>query len=197
MGLRLLARQNKHSAGDTMTATVRFGFIGAVVLGVGVFAALAQEKSPASSANPQTDHGAATTQHTLLTPNDVKWVDAPPVFPRGAKFAVVEGDPKTAGQLVSFRVKMPDGYKIPPHFHPADEHVIVLQGTFNMGMGDKLDQNATKPLEAGSFAVMPKGQHHYAWTKGETIVQVYAVGPWGLTYVNPADDPRSTKNAKM
>ena len=92
---------------------------------------------------------------------------------------------------------MPDGYKIPPHFHPADEHVIVLQGTFNMGMGDKLDQSASKPLGAGSFAIMPKGQHHYAWTKGETIVQVYAVGPWGLTYVNPADDPRNAKNAKM
>ena len=180
-----------------MRASTKMGVIGAFALVVGV-AALAQEKTAASGSAAQTEARAAVaTQHTLLTPNDVKWVDAPPVFPRGAKFALVEGDPKTAGQLVSFRVKMPDGYKIPPHFHPADEHVIVLQGTFNMGMGDKLDQNATKPLEAGSFAVMPKGEHHYAWTKGETIVQVYAVGPWGLTYVNPADDPRNAKNAKM
>jgi quercetin dioxygenase-like cupin family protein len=133
------------------------------------------------------------TQHTLLTPHDVKWGDPPPVLPSGARFAVVEGDPKAAGQLVSFRLKMPDGYKIPPHSHPVDEHVVVLEGTFNMGMGDKLDQNASKPLTAGSFAIMPKGEHHYAWAKGETIVQVYAIGPWGLTYVNPADDPRKGK----
>ena len=88
---------------------------------------------------------------------------------------------------------MPDGYKIPPHFHPADEHVVVLQGTFNMGMGDSLDQSAGKALGPGGFAIMPKGQHHYGWAKGETIVQVYAIGPWGLTYVNPSDDPRKGK----
>jgi quercetin dioxygenase-like cupin family protein len=158
-----------------------------------VASALADEKSgaPHSGSGAQTD--VRSSEHTLLTPKDVKWGDPPPVLPSGAKFAVVEGDPKAAGQLVSFRLKMPDGYKIPPHFHPADEHIIVLQGTFNMGMGDKLDQSASKPLEAGSFAIMPKGQHHYAWAKGETVVQVYAVGPWGLTYVNAADDPRKGK----
>ena len=178
-----------------MRSSTKMGVIGACALGLGVLAAVAQEKSTSSGANAPTDvHAAVATQHTLLTPNDVKWGDPPPVLPRGAKFAVVEGDPKAPGKLVSFRLKMPDGYKIPPHFHPADEHVIVLQGTFNMGMGDKLDQNTSKPLEAGSFAVMPKGEHHYGWAKGETIVQVYAIGPWGLTYINPADDPR---NAKM
>jgi quercetin dioxygenase-like cupin family protein len=165
---------------------------GAVALGLG--SAIAQEKtSAAGSAAHSEAHGAVATQHTLLTPQDVKWGDPPPVLPSGAKFAVVEGDPKAPGQLVSFQLKMPDGYKIPPHFHPADEHVIVLQGTFNMGLGDKLDQTASKPLQAGSFAIMPKGEHHYGWAKGETIVQVYAIGPWGLTYVNAADDPRKAK----
>ena len=178
-----------------MKASTSLGVIAAVVLGFGVLSAPAQDKSsaPASGAQPG-PRSAVATQHTVLTPKDVKWGDPPPVLPRGAKFAVVEGDPKAVGQLVSFRLKMPDGYKIPPHFHPADEHVVVLQGTFNMGMGDNLDQAASKPLESGSFAIMPKGQHHYGWAKGETIVQVYAIGPWGLTYVNPADDPR---NAKM
>jgi len=181
-----------------MKASTRMAVIGAFVLALGVFAAVAQEKSTASGSRSQTNvHGAAAQEHTLLTPNDVKWGDPPPVLPRGAKFAIVEGDPKAAGQLVSFRLKMPDGYKIPAHFHPADEHVVVLQGTFNMGMGDKLDESASKPLEAGSFAIMPKGAHHYGWAKGETIVQVYAIGPWGLTYINPADDPRNAKNGKM
>jgi quercetin dioxygenase-like cupin family protein len=169
-----------------------FAIIAATAIGVGSYA-LAQEKSSAGAAAPAEARGAVATQHTLLTPGDVKWGDPPAVLPPGAKFAVVEGDPKAAGQLVSFRLKMPDGYKIPPHFHPADEHVVVLQGTFNMGLGDKLDPRASKPLGAGSFAIMPKGEHHYAWAKGETIVQVYAVGPWGLTYVNPADDPRKAK----
>jgi len=88
---------------------------------------------------------------------------------------------------------MPNRYKLAPHFHPADEHLFIVKGTFNMGMGDKLDEAATKPMVAGSFAVMPKGMHHFAWTKGETILQVYAIGPWKLTYVNPADDPRNRK----
>ena len=177
-----------------MRASIGLGVSAAAVLGV--MSALAQDKKPATEPSPGAaaePQGAVAREHTLITPKDVKWGDPPPALPRGARFAVVEGDPKAAGQLVSFRLKMPDGYKIPPHFHPADEHVVVLQGTFNMGMGDKLDEKASKPLPAGSFVVMPKGEHHYGWAKGETIVQVYAIGPWGLTYVNPADDPRGGK----
>jgi quercetin dioxygenase-like cupin family protein len=155
--------------------------------------ALAEEKGAPGSVAQHEVRGAVATQHALLTPADVKWGQPPPVLPPGAQFALVEGDPKAAGQLVSFRLKMPDGYRIPPHFHPADEHVVVLQGTFNVGLGDELDEKASKPLGAGSFAIMPKGEHHYAWAKGETVVQVYAIGPWGLIYVNPADDPRKAK----
>jgi len=177
-----------------MRASIGLGVVAALALDVGVISAFAEEKNPAAGSVAQTEgQTAMATQHTLLTPKDVKWGDPPPVLPSGAKFAVVEGDPKAAGQLVSFRLKMPDGYKIPPHFHPADEHVVVLQGTFNMGMGDSLDQSAGKALGPGGFAIMPKGQHHYGWAKGETIVQVYAIGPWGLTYVNPSDDPRKGK----
>src|SRR5919201_4393577 len=179
------------------------GAIAAVLLVSGFVSASAQEtktapptgSSTAASATTGTQEaqGAAVKEHIVVKGKSGKWGDPPPVLPRGAQFAVVEGDPKAPGQLVSFRLKMPDGYRIPPHFHPADEHVVVLQGTFNMGMGDKLDKNASTALEAGSFVVMPKGQHHFAWAKGETIVQVYAIGPWGLTYVNPKDDPRNGK----
>jgi quercetin dioxygenase-like cupin family protein len=88
---------------------------------------------------------------------------------------------------------MPDNYRIAPHFHPADEHLTVISGPFNMGLGEKFERDATKPMVAGSFVVMPKGSPHYAWTRGETVLQVHAIGPWRLTFVHPEDDPRSRR----
>jgi len=129
----------------------------------------------------------------MSKPEEMKWGDCPAVLPPGAKCAVIEGDTKAPNVLFAYRLKMPDNYRIAPHFHPADEHLVVISGTFNMGLGDKLDSKATKPMTAGSFVVMPKGTHHFAWTKGETILQIYAIGPWGLIYVNPEDDPRGRK----
>jgi hypothetical protein len=70
------------------------------------------------------------------------------------------------------------------------EHVTVISGTFHMGKGDKFDMGKTKALTPGGFAIMQPGTQHFAWTKEETIVQIHSVGPWGVTYVNPADDPR-------
>jgi quercetin dioxygenase-like cupin family protein len=128
--------------------------------------------------------------HIMLTPEEIEWGECPPEIPPGAKCAVIEGDPKVANALHAIRAKMPDNYKIPPHFHPADEHLVVLSGVFNMGLGDKLDEGGGRAMTAGSFMVMPKGVHHFAWTKGETVLQIYAVGPLDFTYVNPQDDPR-------
>jgi quercetin dioxygenase-like cupin family protein len=140
---------------------------------------------------PTNPAAAVLSSHIMLIPADMKWGGCPPVLPPGAKCAMIEGDMKAANVLFAYRLKMPDNYRIPPHFHPADEHLTVISGTFNMGLGDKLDIQASKPMTAGSFIVMPKGAHHFAWTKGETILQVHAIGPWGLTYVNPEDDPRN------
>ena len=86
--------------------------------------------------------------------------------------------------------KFPANYKIPAHWHPAIEHVTVISGTLNLGLGDKLDEAKAKPLSAGSVAIMQPKTNHFGWTKDETVVQVHGVGPWGVTYVNPADDPR-------
>jgi len=134
---------------------------------------------------------AAVTSHVMLLPEEVGWGQCPPAVPPGAKCAVVQGDMTAPNRLFTFRLWMPDNFRVPPHFHPADEHIVVLSGTFNMGFGDKLDTSSSRPMAAGSFMVMPKGEHHFAWTKGETVIQVYAIGPWGLTYVNPQDDPRN------
>ena len=127
--------------------------------------------------------------HTMIAPNDVKWGPAPPSLPAGAQFAVLSGDPTKAGPF-TIRLKAPDGYKIMPHWHPTDENVTVLEGTFVMGIGEKFDEAAAHKMTAGSFVTMPKGTRHYALAKGETVVQVHSVGPFVINYVNPNDDPR-------
>ena len=131
-----------------------------------------------------------SSDHIIVVPNDIKWVDAPPSLPRGAKFAVIEGDPGVAG-LFTMRVKIPADYKIMPHTHPADEHVTIIEGSAFMGLGDKFDEAAAHKLPEGGFAVMKTGTVHYFFTKNECIIQIQGMGPWGIKYVNPADDPRN------
>ena len=81
-------------------------------------------------------------------------------------------------------------YRIPAHWHPAVERVTVLSGTFYMGVGDKLDTQNSAALAPGSIMILQAKTNHYAWNKEEVIVQLNGVGPWGITYVNPTDDPR-------
>jgi len=156
----------------------------ALVLGVGVSLALM------GAAGAQD----AKSSHVLVTTHDIKWGDPPPVFEKGASFAVISGDPGKAGIFV-VRLKMPAGYKIMPHWHPTDEHVTVLAGTFALGMGEKLDDAAAKDLPPGGYALLPAEMRHFAIAKTAATVQVHGNGPFALTYVNPADDPskRATK----
>jgi len=86
-------------------------------------------------------------------------------------------------------ISMPDGYRMPPHFHATDEHIEVRQGTFLVGMGDKLDPRKTIPLAVGDTATAPAGMHHYSVAKGATIVAVTIMGPYIMTYVHPKDEP--------
>lgn len=123
---------------------------------------------------------------------EIKWKDGPASLPAGAKFAVLEGDPTKEGPFV-MRLWLPDGFRIPPHWHPKVERVTVVSGTFNLGMGEKFDQSATRALQAGAFGFWPAGMRHFAWAKGETVLQLHGTGPWMITYVNPADDPRNAK----
>jgi hypothetical protein len=127
--------------------------------------------------------------HGLILPSDVTWGAAPSSLPAGAQAAMLEGDPAKPGPF-TLRLRMPDGYRIPPHYHPAVEHITVIQGTFVLGMGDKASDEGTKALTAGSFAFMPAGMRHFVRVQGESIVQLHGTGPWGITYVNPSDDPR-------
>jgi quercetin dioxygenase-like cupin family protein len=125
----------------------------------------------------------------VATPSSITWGAAPAVLPPGAKAAVIEGDPGQAGAF-TLRLWLPDGYTIPPHFHPVAEHVTVIQGTFMVGMGDQLDASKFAQLPSGTFGLIPPGMKHFARAKGEVVIQLHGTGPWGLIYVNPADDPR-------
>jgi quercetin dioxygenase-like cupin family protein len=119
---------------------------------------------------------------------EFKWGPAPAVFPAGARMAVLAGDPSKGDEFV-VRLDLPDGYTIAPHWHPTDEHVTVVKGTFLVGMGDRIDPSKMITLPAGGFITAPAKMHHFARAKGRVIVQVNAMGPFQLTYVNSSDDP--------
>lgn len=139
----------------------------------------------------QMDH----MDHVVVPADAVKWGPAPPVLPPGAQAAVLLGDPSKDGPF-TIRLSAPDGYKVPPHFHPTTENVTVISGIFHVGTGDKLDTTKGDKLTAGGFVSLPAGMHHYAWMEGPTVVQVHGTGPFALTYVNPADDPQAAMQTK-
>ncbi len=151
--------------------------------------------STLSLATAQTPKKAATHQMegkaVLLTPSDLKWAPAPAEtgLPSAVQVTILSGDPSKTG-MFSLRLKIPDGGVVAAHWHPTDEYVTVLEGTFAAGMGDKFDASALHEFPAGSFILMPKRMHHFATAKGETIVQISAMGPFVVNYVDPADDPR-------
>jgi quercetin dioxygenase-like cupin family protein len=130
----------------------------------------------------------AMDHHGTVQADGLTWV-APAAYAAGAQLAVVKGDPTKEGQYV-VRLKVPAGYKIAAHTHPNDENVTVLSGSFNIGTGDKLDEAKGIQVKAGGYSYVAKGMTHYAWFTEETVLQLHGIGPQGITYVNPADDPR-------
>lgn len=126
------------------------------------------------------------------TPTEMQWADAPPNLPPGAKLAVLEGNPSQKGHF-AIRLRVPDGYRVPPHWHPTRERVTVISGMLNFGMGDQFDAAKGKAMPAGSYGYVDGKMHHYAWATGATEIQVDGVGPFAFNYVNAADDPAKKK----
>jgi quercetin dioxygenase-like cupin family protein len=124
----------------------------------------------------------------MVTPEKLTWTDAPAVAP-GAKIAVIEG-PLNKAVPFTFRLKVPANSKIAPHTHPAFERVTVLEGTFYFAHGETYAKTKTTALGPGSVAIMPPNTPMFGYTKEDTVIQLHGTGPWGLTYLNPADDPR-------
>jgi len=122
----------------------------------------------------------------------IKWGEDPSL-PKGAKVAVLVGDPSKAETFVAL-IKFPPNYKVQPHIHPAAELITIVSGSLGNGMGEKFDAKKGEVLKAGASFALPANHAHYVWTTDkQTVLQLVASGPWGLEYINPADDPRKKK----
>jgi quercetin dioxygenase-like cupin family protein len=130
-----------------------------------------------------------SAEHKIVQPQETQWEPGPAALPPGAQRAVLLGDPGKEGLYV-LRLKVPKGYRIPPHTHPHHEVVTVISGTINLGMGETADPAKAKALPAGTFFTMPPGMAHFAYFEEETILQSNAIGPSSINYINPKDDPR-------
>jgi len=142
-----------------------------------------------------TGHASTETEsfsEGFYAPETIEWKPGPPSLPAGAKMAVLEGDPTKDGPFV-MRLQTPAGYRIAPHTHPTTERVTVISGTMLLAMGDNLDRSAAKTLNTGTYAFWPAGMKHTAWFDDATIIQLHGIGPWQITSVPPADDPRNAK----
>jgi quercetin dioxygenase-like cupin family protein len=143
-----------------------------------------------SAGRAQAPAAPAAPAHAGMLPAEIKWGPAPPALPPGAQAAVLAGDPSKEGVFV-LRAKLPAGYRVPPHWHPVDEYMTVISGTLQFGMGDKFDAASMRALTAGSYVTAEKDMRHFVQAKGPTVIQVTAMGPFQITYVNQADDPRT------
>ena len=150
----------------------------------------AEKKQPPASAEKK--QAAPAPKHVMVAEADLKWGPAPEGLPPGGQLAPVDGEPGKPG-LFTVRIKLPDGFMVPPHWHPTDEHLTVLSGTLMLGTGAKWDDSALHNLTAGAYAKMPRRVNHFVKSKGETVFQLSAMGPFAITYVDPKDDPRKKK----
>jgi len=135
-------------------------------------------------------HTSQQATHKIVSADQVTWAAGPPSLAAGAQSAVLHGDPSKEGLFV-MRLELPAGFAIAPHSHPKPEIVTVISGAFNVGMGEVADKAKAQRLPAGSFFAFDPGMSHYAHVEEETVVQISSTGPWAITYLNPADDPRN------
>jgi hypothetical protein len=142
----------------------------------------------------ETKKAAGKPEPISMNAADIKWGDAPPTLPKGAQLAVMSGDPSKKAPF-TVRLKMPAGYKIPPHWHTQDENLTILSGIFVLHMGDTMEAPAHE-LTAGAYHFLPGKMHHAAETKAETILQLHGTGPFDIHYLNPADDPSKAAATK-
>jgi quercetin dioxygenase-like cupin family protein len=127
----------------------------------------------------------------VIRSEDVVWKPFP-AFPTLARLAVLVGDPTKAGPYV-IRVRLPGNVRMMPHRHLEDRIYTVISGVFYVGVGDTFDETRLTAHAPGSVVVLPAGTSHFHWARsGEYITQISAIGPLGLEYVDPVDDPRGS-----
>ena len=126
----------------------------------------------------------------MLNESNLQWMDAPPNLPKGAKLTILQGNPFQEGPFV-IRADFPADYKMLAHTHGSAENITIIKGSLYLGEGEKFDESKAKVLNVGGFASMPGV--HYAFTKEPCTFQVHGMGPFVITYINPADDPSAKK----
>jgi hypothetical protein len=174
------ARSRTDHGGTTMKRNLLLALLMAVMLGCsGRMILLAAHMNAA--------------EKNAFTPDAIPYGPAPAFVPAGAQLAVLEGNPGAASGDYTVRLKMPDGYRIAPHWHPNRENVTIISGTFKVGMGDQFDESKMGAFPAGSFAYLDPTMHHYAMASGEVVVQVHGISPLQFNYVNSDDDPSKKK----
>jgi len=152
---------------------IRLGSVCAALIGIAAVAtaAYSQEKKEGAEA------------HKIVHFGDLKWT---PIM-KGCDLAPVSGDSNAEGAPFVLRIRCADGIKLPAHWHPTDEHLTVLKGTFLVGMGESFDEAKLQTMNVGNFLTMPKEMRHFGLCKGETIVQVHGAGPFKVNWVNPSE----------
>jgi quercetin dioxygenase-like cupin family protein len=181
--------------------------VSAVVLAVSL-GAWTQAKSTAKSSKPAATAPAtkstapampASSEMKMYAPDKIQWGPGPAAMPPGAQAAVLEGDPTKPG-IFTMRVKFPNNYKLPPHFHPRRERTTIISGSVRVGSGDVFNEAGMMELGPGSYITIEPNTHHFAMVKNsnlfkghDTVVQITGEGPWELHYVNASDDPRKKK----
>lgn len=133
--------------------------------------------------------------HKVFRPQEIKWGSGPAGLPAGTELAILFGDPAKPG-MFAMRIKMPKDYKAPPHMHSAAELLTLISGQLGLGLGQSADRSSVEKLTAGSFSSMPQGVVHYLFVNEDLIVQVEGMGPWGVEYPNPKDDPRLNRTGE-
>jgi len=160
-----------------------------IAIALAFAAALAGAPAVAQDTTGEAGTDAGPSEHVTFRSEAIEWKDGPPSLERGARAAVLEGNPAEPGYF-AVRLHLPDGFRIAPHWHPKPERLTVISGTFRLGMGETFDADATDALEPGTYVAMPPGMRHFAVAQGDTVVQLTSIGPWQINYVDPADDPR-------
>jgi hypothetical protein len=121
--------------------------------------------------------------HKIVHIDDLRWM---PIM-KGCDLAPVSGDLSMEGSPFVLRIRCADGTRIPPHWHPTDENVTVLKGTFLLGVGETYDEGKLKTMNTGNYVLLPKEMRHFALCRGEMIVQVHGIGPFKNNWVNPSE----------
>ena len=141
----------------------------------------------------KTGAGPGEAVFKAILPKDIDWKPFA-AFPPSARLAVIVGQPSEPG-LYTIRVKVPHGVKLMPHRHPEDRIYTVISGVFYIGLGKEFDADKLEAYPPGAVIVLPGDTSHFHWAKsGDYITQVSAIGPLGMEYVSPRDDPRNSES---